>query len=61
MQSVYAAGEVDHRTDLWSLAVTMFECFSGGSLPFSSKTNAQTVIWSSIQRDRPAFALIAGR
>ena len=40
--------EVDHRADLWSLGVTMFQCFSEeGVLPFAPGKHAEGIIWAA--------------
>ena len=46
---------VDHRADLWSLGVTMFQCLSEqGALPFAPGEHAEAIIWAARHAPSPA-------
>ena len=46
---------LDQRADLWSLGVTMFQCFSErGALPFAPGEHAEAIIWAARHAPSPA-------
>ncbi|HYO96141.1 MAG TPA: protein kinase [Polyangiaceae bacterium] len=58
-EQIRSTRDVDHRTDLWSLGVVMFEVLSGGMLPFREDGEITALIAEVLEAPHRSLADVA--
>ncbi len=58
-EQIRSTRDVDHRTDIWSLGVVMFEVLSGGILPFREEREVTALIAEVLERPHRSLLDVA--
>jgi serine/threonine-protein kinase len=58
-EQIRSTRDVDHRTDLWSLGVVMFEVLSGGVLPFREEREVTALIAEVLEQPHRSLLDVA--
>ncbi|MGC4089401.1 MAG: serine/threonine-protein kinase [Polyangiaceae bacterium] len=58
-EQIRSTRDVDHRTDLWSLGVVMFEVLSGGVLPFREEREVTALIAEVLEKPHRSLLDVA--
>jgi serine/threonine-protein kinase len=58
-EQIRSTRDVDHRTDLWSLGVVMFEVLSGGILPFREEREVTALIAEVLEKPHRSLLDVA--